>query len=220
MAEDYGVTILLENHEEFSGDEIRRILDAVDHPYVAALYDFGNSMMVAEEPTHAAHVMGPYVKSVHFKDHVLIPSGTGGVRVAGVTCGQGNLDLVALLSELLKHTRLDRLAIENVYGYTAPVRRNHQLLDDLITSSPTFKIKENLGLLQFPGDLNAFAQDDLAQLLNLEEAAVAFSVAHARRVLAEVGFERLHNARGALFVREVVDVTDSATQLDSIAFAK
>ena len=39
---DEGVVLLLENHEDFTGAEVARILEAVDHPAVAELYDFGN----------------------------------------------------------------------------------------------------------------------------------------------------------------------------------
>ena len=49
-----GVDLLLENHEDLTGAELATILAAVDHPAVAALFDYGNSMMVGEEPAGGA----------------------------------------------------------------------------------------------------------------------------------------------------------------------
>ena len=51
--------LLLENHEDFTGAELTTILDAVEHPRIGALYDYGNSMMVGEEPAAALDGSSP-----------------------------------------------------------------------------------------------------------------------------------------------------------------
>lgn len=60
-----GVDVLLENHEEFTGVELARVLEAVDHPAVGALYDYGNSMMLHEEPHAALDAMLPWTRKAH-----------------------------------------------------------------------------------------------------------------------------------------------------------
>ncbi|MBC6441459.1 MAG: hypothetical protein GDA49_13870 [Rhodospirillales bacterium] len=51
--------LLFENHENFIGAEVAGILDAVGHASVGALYDFGNSMNLAEEPMEVARAIAP-----------------------------------------------------------------------------------------------------------------------------------------------------------------
>ena len=68
----HGVELLLENHEDFTGAELATILDAVDHPAVAALFDYGNSMMVGEEPAVALDAILPHARSAHLKDHACV----------------------------------------------------------------------------------------------------------------------------------------------------
>ncbi|HEX9446772.1 MAG TPA: TIM barrel protein, partial [Dongiaceae bacterium] len=53
LAEQAGIRVLLENHEDFTGPELATILAAVDNPWIAALYDYGNSMMLGEQPLTA-----------------------------------------------------------------------------------------------------------------------------------------------------------------------
>ncbi|MEM7343980.1 MAG: TIM barrel protein, partial [Chloroflexota bacterium] len=50
LAEEKGITIVLENHEDFQGETIHHILSEVNHPCIRALYDYGNSQMVGEDP--------------------------------------------------------------------------------------------------------------------------------------------------------------------------
>ena len=69
-AEALGIIIVLENHEDFTGPELAEIVEAVNHPNLKILYDYGNSQMVLEDPEAALDAVLPHVYSVHFKDHV------------------------------------------------------------------------------------------------------------------------------------------------------
>ncbi|MGB8858904.1 MAG: TIM barrel protein, partial [Ilumatobacteraceae bacterium] len=50
LADELGVLVVLENHEDFTGPVLAHILGEVDRPSVQALYDYGNSQMVGEDP--------------------------------------------------------------------------------------------------------------------------------------------------------------------------
>ena len=50
---------------------ISSILEKVNHPRIKALYDYGNSQMVGEDPMQALWAMQPYIDAVHVKDHVV-----------------------------------------------------------------------------------------------------------------------------------------------------
>jgi 3-oxoisoapionate decarboxylase len=119
VAADHGIVVVLENHEDFQGAAIAQILGRVDHPNVRALYDYGNSQMVGEEPFDALRAMLPFVATVHMKDHVLVRDREGTV-VQGVPMGSGRLPIIEQ-TELLYAGGLRRFCFENVWAYVAPV---------------------------------------------------------------------------------------------------
>lgn len=127
VAQDLGVRVLLENHETFTGNNIVQILKAVNSPWVRALYDYGNSQMVLEDPLDCLAVMAPYAMSAHLKDHVMIraeDSPDGCLRVLGVPIGDGHLPIIDITKKLLE-TGCHRIVFENSYGYHAPVKPEH-----------------------------------------------------------------------------------------------
>ena len=133
QAERLGINILLENHEDFQGKAIATILSAVDHPNIRALYDYGNSQMVGEEPMQALDAMAAYITAVHMKDHVVLES-NGETIIQGVPFGDGKLPIMQQTSRLYD-LGLRRFCFENVWGYKAPLAKGYQRPD-----SPAFEI--------------------------------------------------------------------------------
>jgi 3-oxoisoapionate decarboxylase len=138
-AQACGVTIVLENHEDFTGPELAAIVEAVDHPRLKILYDYGNSQMVLEDPEAALTATLAHVYSVHVKDHVMVrPQVAGRLIVAGVPMGEGFLPIRALTRRLLD-AGLRRFTFENVWAYTAPVRPDRQPLADVTLGEGSFR---------------------------------------------------------------------------------
>jgi sugar phosphate isomerase/epimerase len=149
-AEQRGVTIVFENHEDFQGAVISQILGRVDHPRIRALYDYGNSQMVGEEPLQALRDMQPYIDAVHVKDHVLVSS-EGRIWVQGVPMGQGLLPIMEQ-TQALYAGGLRRFCFENVWGYVAPFKA------DTLPATPAFSLNHphaflNGGSLEKPDAL-------------------------------------------------------------------
>ena len=120
IAADAGVLVVLENHEDFTGPVLARILGEVDHPSVRALYDYGNSQMVGEDPFDALAAMAPFIERVHGKDHVML-HGPDGPVVQGVPFGTGRLDALETTNRLYD-AGVRRFCFENVWSYVAPLR--------------------------------------------------------------------------------------------------
>lgn len=78
-AEAAGVELHLET--DFAPEIFAGVLSAVDHPFVRANFDIGNSAALGWEPAHELTVLAPWLGSVHVKDRVLgggtVPLGTG-----------------------------------------------------------------------------------------------------------------------------------------------
>ncbi len=119
LAEQSGVIVVLENHEDFTGPQMAGIVETVDHPAIRLLYDYGNAQMVGEDPHAALDSMLPHVAVVHVKDHVMIEHG-GETWVQGVTMGQGRLPIMDL-TDRLYDGGLRRFCFENVWSYRAPL---------------------------------------------------------------------------------------------------
>lgn len=138
-AVETGVTLVLENHEDFTGPELARILRAVDHPRLRVLYDYGNAQMVLEDPQAALAAVLPFVASVHIKDHVMVaPEDAGGrLLVAGVPMGEGNLPIQGLTQRLIA-AGLRRFCFENVWAYSAPIRPGRLPLGDVVLGQGAF----------------------------------------------------------------------------------
>jgi len=120
VAADRGVLVVLENHEDFTGPVLAHILGEVDHPSVRALYDYGNSQMVGEDPFDALDAMAPFIARVHAKDHVMVHTADGPV-VQGVPFGSGRLDTLGTTDRLYA-AGVRRFCFENVWAYAAPLR--------------------------------------------------------------------------------------------------
>jgi len=132
MAADLGVLVVLENHEDFTGPVLAHILGEVAHPSVRALYDYGNSQMVGEDPFDALDAMAPFIARVHAKDHVLVHCPDGPV-VQGVTFGTGNLDTLGTTDRLFA-AGVRRFCFENVWAYRAPLK----CAPDAVPATPCF----------------------------------------------------------------------------------
>jgi sugar phosphate isomerase/epimerase len=136
-AEDLQINILLENHEDFRGGAIAEILSRVDHPRIRALFDYGNSQMVGEDPIEALEAMAPFTTAVHMKDHVVVAH-EDALYVQGVVMGRGNLP-VSEMTDLLYGTGLRRFCFENVWGYTAPIK----VAADTLPPTKAFSLKHD-----------------------------------------------------------------------------
>ena len=186
-ADDVNVTIVLENHEDFTGPELASIVEAVNHPRLKILYDYGNSQMVLEDPERALDATLPYVHSVHVKDHVMVrPEHAGRLTVAGVPMGEGFLPIEHLTRRLLAQG-LRRFTFENVWAYSAPIRAGREVLEGVVLGEGSFRF------LEPPFNPAHIILDQTKhrgeELVALERAALERGIASFKATLARLGVE-------------------------------
>lgn len=187
LAEDLGVVVVLENHEDFTGPELARIVENVSHPHLKILFDYGNSQMVLEDPEAALEAVLPHVHSVHFKDHVMVrPEDGGRLTVAGVPIGEGFLPLERLTRRLLEQG-LRVITFENVWAYSAPIRPGRVPLDKVVLGEGSF------AFLSPPFDPQRIVLDQSKltgeQLVQLERVALLRGMQEFRNILSRLGCE-------------------------------
>ncbi len=98
IAEDCGVVLAIENHIDYTSEEIYQILERVGSDSLKVNFDTGNTLRMMEDPVAAARRLGPYTVATHTKDmdacrHVRpeewyffssVPVGTGLIDMPGV----------------------------------------------------------------------------------------------------------------------------------------
>lgn len=121
----YRVKLALENHEYETSEELVKVIKEINSPWVGLHYDFGNSMMVWEEPEQAAENMAPYTLTTHFKDHIVIeePNDKYGYVVCGVPLGKGNINLQNCFDIMMEKSSLTKINLEMCYPYCAQFKR-------------------------------------------------------------------------------------------------
>lgn len=99
LAEEHGLQIGVENHQDATSADLLRLCEAVDSPAVGITLDTGNPLAVCEEPLEFAARVLPHLVDVHLKDYRIFPTRSG-FRLSHCPIGSGVVDFAALF-ELL-----------------------------------------------------------------------------------------------------------------------
>ena len=145
LAEDYGIPVGIENHQDVCSWELLDLCERVDSPQLGVTMDVANALAVGETPAAFAQRIMPILKHVHFKDYTIHPTPSG-YRFKRCALGTGVVDwpqMVALFNagapgvqgciELgasqARHVRI----LENDYWSTYAPRPQEEVLDALRT---------------------------------------------------------------------------------------
>ncbi len=101
VAEANGLTIVIENHQDFTSRELVGWCDEFG-PAVRVVYDTGNSFPVAEAPLDFTRVIAPYVRHVHLKDYNVQWTDEG-LRLVRCAIGDGAVPFRELFEILADH---------------------------------------------------------------------------------------------------------------------
>jgi len=120
VAKDYGVKMAVENHIDFTADEILRLLEGVGSEYLGLNFDTGNFLRLLDDPVKGMEKLAPYVYATHVKD--LLPdknaSPTDWFFFAGVPVGKGLINNRKLAEYLHKADFKGFLAVEIDHPHT------------------------------------------------------------------------------------------------------
>jgi 3-oxoisoapionate decarboxylase len=120
VAKDNGVKLAVENHIDFTSDEILQLLGEVDSPFFGLNFDTGNFLRLLDDPIAGMEKLAPYVLATHVKD--LMPDKnakpTDWHFFAGVPVGKGLIDNETLAKLLFKANFKGFLAVEIDHPHT------------------------------------------------------------------------------------------------------
>lgn len=136
-----GVSIVVESDADFLGGELAELVKQVDSEFVRALFDYGNSQLMGEDPLAALQAVLPVVGAVHVKDQLVVRD-AGELRVQGVATGEGTLPVEEITGRLYA-AGLVRYCLQNVWSHVAPLRQPDAGLPD----TPAFALHDRRTLV-------------------------------------------------------------------------
>lgn len=109
-AADAGVTLAIENHQDFTSAEMADLCESVG-PSVGICLDTGNALAVGECPLAFARAVAPHVRHVHLKDYQVQWTDQG-YRLIRCAIGDGAIPFPGIAAILAEHTPRLPAAIE------------------------------------------------------------------------------------------------------------
>lgn len=100
-AEAQGLTILIENHQDFTSHELVGFCDEFA-PNVRIVFDTGNTFPVAESPLDFTRVVAPHVGHIHLKDY-RVQWTDEGLRLVRCAIGDGAVPFAEMFDILARH---------------------------------------------------------------------------------------------------------------------
>ena len=106
LFEDYEVKLAVENHFDFTSDELNEIIERVGSSYLGVTFDSGNALRIGENPIEAAGKLIDKIFATHIKDVAPLYGGNPAdwYFFASVPAGKGIIDFPALI-QVFKNNR-------------------------------------------------------------------------------------------------------------------
>ena len=92
IIEKHGVPLALENHKDWTVDEMLKILRERNHPLLGVCLDTGNNISLLDDPMRVVEELAPYAFSTHIKDMGL-EADPDGFLLSEMPFGEGMMDL-------------------------------------------------------------------------------------------------------------------------------
>jgi 3-oxoisoapionate decarboxylase len=96
LAEDLGLAVAMENHQDATTEDLIRLAEMVDSPAYGVTLDTGNPLSVGQEPVEAARRLAPLIRHLHLKDYT-VHFAPEGYRLVRCAAGEGCIDFQAIL---------------------------------------------------------------------------------------------------------------------------
>lgn len=103
LLDRYKIPLGLENHKDWTADELVALVRQYSSEYFGVCLDFGNNISLLDDPMEAIEKLAPYTVTTHLKDIAVAPYDEG-ILLSEVILGRGLIDLRKAL-ELIRRAR-------------------------------------------------------------------------------------------------------------------
>ena len=113
LLERHKIPLGLENHKDWTADEMVALLKKHSSEYLGVCLDFGNNISLLDDPTDVAEKFAPYTVSTHLKNMGVEPY-SDGFLLSEVLLDQGFLDLPRMISLVRQARPATRFSLEMI----------------------------------------------------------------------------------------------------------
>jgi sugar phosphate isomerase/epimerase len=113
VLEKHKITLAIENHKDWTLEDMLRLLRTYQSEYLGVCLDFGNNIALLDDPMEVVEQLAPFAKATHVKDMGVRPYADG-FLLSEVPLGKGLLDLPRIFSTLQKAKPGIRYALEMI----------------------------------------------------------------------------------------------------------
>jgi hypothetical protein len=113
LLEKYKLPLGLENHKDWTSDELISLLQNYSSEYLGACLDFGNNIALLEDPMTVIEKLAPFVVTTHLKNMAVEPCDDG-FLLSEVPFGDGYLDLPRALAIVRAARPKARISLESI----------------------------------------------------------------------------------------------------------
>jgi 3-oxoisoapionate decarboxylase len=113
ILEKQKITLAIENHKDWTLEDLQRLFRTYQSEYLSLCLDFGNNIALLDDPMEFVETLAPYAKSTHVKDMGVQPYADG-FLLSEVPLGSGLLDLPRIASILQKANGKLRYSLEMI----------------------------------------------------------------------------------------------------------
>jgi len=113
LLEKYKIPLGLENHKDWTDDELVALLRKHSSEYLGACLDFGNNISLLDQPMDVIEKLAPYTVCTHLKNMAVEPY-EDGFLLSEVLLGDGYLDLSRAVSLVRRHRPKGNFSLEMI----------------------------------------------------------------------------------------------------------
>lgn len=113
IVEKYRLPLALENHKDWTLEELRSIVTDKKSEYLGVCLDTGNNIALLDDPMEFVEALAPFAISTHLKD-MGVQSYRDGFLLSELPFGEGFLDIKRIVSTIRKARPQTRITLEMI----------------------------------------------------------------------------------------------------------
>jgi sugar phosphate isomerase/epimerase len=113
IVEKHKMPLALENHKDWTADELAALMKEYNSEYLGVCLDTGNNISLLDDPMETVEKLAPYAVSTHFKD-MAVEEYPEGFLLAEVPLGQGIVDMRKITQTISKARPRAKFTLEMI----------------------------------------------------------------------------------------------------------
>jgi 3-oxoisoapionate decarboxylase len=113
VLEKYRIPLGIENHKDWTLEELLALVKECDSEYLGACIDTGNNIALLDDPMELVAGLAPYAVTTHIKD-MAVEEYQEGFLLSEVPLGHGLLDVKKIIESIAKERPKTKLSLEMI----------------------------------------------------------------------------------------------------------